>query len=102
MRWLLAEPVAGLGEGEGRAYSVALYLNNQVLLFGVLGIIGSMPLWPWLQGRFSKLAAAPALGARVAASGWTLFEILWMALLMLASCASLATNTYNPFIYFRF
>lgn len=98
------QAMVGLGHGEGLAYNVFLYLNNQVILFGALGILGSAPLWPWLQRWFAKglEAPRPALRTRMLHGGWTVFELCWIALLMIASCASLATNTYNPFIYFRF
>lgn len=67
--------------------------DNKIMFLIMAGFIGS----GWLQGTCAKYA--PGLVKR-----WKLswLEMIWCALIMILSIAALASNTYNPFIYFRF
>lgn len=92
--------MAGLGQGSGATFFPALYLNAEVALALVAGVIGSVP---WLP-------VATRLGERLAADGqsglWRVAvafaPVVVVSVLLIASAMMLAGGTYNPFIYFRF
>ncbi len=78
-------------------YPVALYATPAVLLAGALGAVLAVPLPRALTGAFDPRAPrglSPTLSRVVA--------VALLLLLLSLSAASLATHTYNPFIYFRF
>lgn len=75
----------------GMAYRAVLYdiLTPTVVVSAVFGALASAPVVPWLK---QKLPAKLCSAAGYAAS-----------LILLVLCVmSLASSTYNPFIYFRF
>lgn len=74
-------------------YPMRIFLDNEIILAIVLGIIFSTPLISYL-GRKMKKEKHP-----IAASIITKATCVFILLL---SIGSLATDAYNPFIYFRF
>lgn len=61
----------------------------------------------YLPGLLAAAAAATPLPARLAARlrgrrGWEPLRLVYLAALMLLCTAALASQSYNPFIYFRF
>ncbi len=95
----------GMAHGRGVEYNVALYLNREVLLMLVAGVIGSMPFVPAVQragARLLELARPGSVRAAVAEVAVHFTGVAAVALLLLASAMLLAGGTYNPFIYFRF
>ncbi len=92
--------MVGLGGTAPAVYAPGWYLNREVLLALVAGIIGSTPVLPrtaawWArtgtEDGWPRLAWAPSLVGIVALVG-----------LLTASLTLSAAQTYNPFIYFRF
>ncbi|MEM9022163.1 MAG: MBOAT family O-acyltransferase [Bacteroidota bacterium] len=82
---------------ETMEYTWRFFITNEVLFLMAVGIIGSMPVIPWIErqwGQSNRPAAWQQAFQSVAA-------VLHIAILM-GCIMSLATNTYNPFIYFRF
>lgn len=78
-----------------RTHTIAAFLTPDVIFIMVCGLLFSMPVVPWLRARICCLTGAPRAAS----------EIVWMACtfgLFLLSVASLASGSYNPFIYFRF
>ena len=78
-------------------YPVALYATPAVLIAGLFGALLSFPV-PALAARAFDTRAPQHLPAWLTR---TLAVVLTLVLFGL-SAASLATHTYNPFIYFRF
>jgi alginate O-acetyltransferase complex protein AlgI len=84
-------------------HTVAMYLTPDVALALVCGIVGSMPVLPWLQawwetmprrhGRWAS-AVCTAVGA------W--LGVAFFSVVLILCAMFLASGTYNPFIYFRF
>jgi alginate O-acetyltransferase complex protein AlgI len=92
--------MVGLGRGTGVDYYPALYLDVEVILTLLAGVVGSMPIWPWLltgQGE----SARPG-GAAWAWAGLPFLAVAALGILFVASAMLLAAGTYNPFLYFRF
>jgi len=70
-------------------------IQTNVLIIFFVGIIFSMPVFPVIQKKIKILPYNTK----------TAFELIYLALLVclfLLSTMSLASGTYNPFIYFRF
>jgi alginate O-acetyltransferase complex protein AlgI len=80
-------------------YTTTLYpLGTQVSILGMLavafGIVGCGPIQQiFSAGPLKKIGA-----------GWknSVWEALWLTVILVYSLLLLANNTYNPFIYFRF
>ncbi len=90
----------GIGTNDATAalrYPLRMLLDNLTAATLVAACIGAMPVGRWL---LAKLAGAGTI--RHASSALFGGEWLWLALVLAASCAYLASGTYNPFIYFRF
>ena len=73
------------------------YLNGLLVTTLIVATIFAMPVGRYVAARFDRAlqqsrAAVAAIGA----------ESAWLALVFVASAATLAAGTYNPFIYFRF
>ena len=67
----------------------AAFVDPQVVLSLVAGLIGCAPFVPWLRKRLPP--AATTIGGALA-----------ILAIFLLCCAKLAAGTHNPFIYFRF
>lgn len=83
----------GLGGAATLAQPLAWYLNPQMALAGLIGLLGATPLAANLARRW----AGPEAGwlGQTSALGY-------LALALLFSVIYVAGSTYNPFIYFRF
>jgi alginate O-acetyltransferase complex protein AlgI len=95
--------MAGRAAGDGIQYHLSMYLNAQLWLALILGVLGSMPVLPILQKWQQRLLADLKGSAALLLDGGV--RVLKLALLLfifVASAALSAAGTYNPFIYFRF
>jgi alginate O-acetyltransferase complex protein AlgI len=95
--------MAGLGPGAGLAYHPAVYLDKQVALALIAGVVGSTPVLPMLMRLRGEYLAPVSGPLRIALrNGLAVTELASLSLLLLTSAMFLAAGTYNPFIYFRF
>jgi hypothetical protein len=96
--------MAGLGAGAPTPYAASWYLTPELLLAGVAGIIGSMPVVPALAPYIaSRRTATSGHDAAVEMSTpWALGAAVALAVLLLASMTQVAAGSFSPFIYFRF
>ena len=76
--------------GFGAMKGVGHELENSELLALIIGLLCSMPIFKGLQNQEDR----GLLGSYILNT--------WLLILFLASAASIAASTYNPFIYFRF
>jgi alginate O-acetyltransferase complex protein AlgI len=84
------------GAGSGLEYSVSFLLQPLLATAITVGLIGSMPVIPWLAER---RAAAPRAGLEpVIDAGVTLA----LSGLLLLCLLQVSAQSYSPFIYFRF
>ena len=89
--------MAGVGAQNPTPYLPSWYLTPELQLALLFGIVGSLPIGPWL-GRWRELRGDGSpldWGAAVASVAMT-------GLILVASVVQIAARTYNPFIYFRF
>src|SRR5438034_3647918 len=90
--------LSGQGATTRLTYPLLMYLDPLAATTLAAAVVGSMPLGRALAARIDMSAKAhPFLHAVSFVAEW-----LWLAAVLVASCAYLAAGTYNPFIYFRF
>jgi alginate O-acetyltransferase complex protein AlgI len=91
--------MAGFAQGDGIVEHFGLHWNNEILLYLIVATIGSTPVLPWLHGKLGGMKwrqrGLPQLGLDLASRAALVF-------LLVLSAMSLALQTHNPFIYFRF
>ncbi len=105
--------MGGLGESSAQSARVIGYLNNSTLIAIGLGIIFSTPMAAHVASRFERNAEAregPSEGVALESSlrrglricAPRLVTATYCGSLLFLCAVSLASGTYNPFIYFRF
>jgi alginate O-acetyltransferase complex protein AlgI len=99
--------MSGLGHGRGDGVFVGQYLDAQLVLAMIVGVVACLPVGP----RLAAIWPAIRGGARIATAGtaspvWAtvrpLCGVVVQMVLLVACAARLASGTHNPFIYFRF
>jgi len=85
--------LSGFSSGTGIQYHLPLYLNTELLFVLLVGIVASTPIVNnaasfFQQGFFSRIAPFA--------------EVVFIVLILIASCAALASSTFSPFIYQQF
>lgn len=91
--FLYFKALAGLNSATGLQYHISLYLNNELLLALLAGIVGATPFAKNITVYFE----------RESMKRFTIVaEVLFIALILFASFASVADVTFSPFIYRRF
>jgi alginate O-acetyltransferase complex protein AlgI len=78
---------------------LGLFVDSYIATALIAGVIGSIPWLPTLQAWMSRKQAFGWSGRIIALETLGLLMIL---LVLAASSVALASNSYNPFIYFRF
>jgi alginate O-acetyltransferase complex protein AlgI len=97
----ILKAMAGMGVGSGKEWHIGLFINPKVILMLCVGVIGSMPIIPWIKAwRHRRLERGPSLAAGAGVDAVT--GLVVTPILLLLSCMSLASGTHNPFIYFQF
>jgi alginate O-acetyltransferase complex protein AlgI len=100
---VMLKVMMGLGAGVASTAALSAYLNASLCLALAAGIIGSVPLIPWLRAWQERLIAG-AHGARTIflETGAGVLELTALAFVFLASVSLSAAGTYRAFIYFRY
>ena len=84
-------------------YSVTYYLSGHVLVCLIFGIVLATPFWPTINKKWINQLrlpnAKPSLSLTI---GHNLATTVYLSILTLCCFASIAANSYDPFIYFRF
>jgi alginate O-acetyltransferase complex protein AlgI len=93
----------GLIGGTGLEYNVGLYMNNALALAIAAGVIGSMPVIPWIKNAWSEgLLRREGMGLLIWESAGRLAGVGLSMGVFLASAMMAAHGSYSPFIYYRF
>jgi alginate O-acetyltransferase complex protein AlgI len=97
--------MVGLADATAVEYGCLVYLQRDVVLALIAGVICAGPVLPSLRRTHHRVVVALAgrrwLAEAVEAAG-ALGAVGAQATLLCGSAMLLAANTYNPFIYFRF
>ena len=84
-------------------YSVTYYLSGHVLVCLIFGIVLATPFWPTINKKWINQLrlpdAKPSLSLTI---GHNMATTVYLSFLTLCCFASIAANSYDPFIYFRF
>lgn len=80
----------GAAQGQPLPLSFSYYMGPDIVAATILGILFSTPLWSWLLSKTER----PVIPA--------IFNNVALVCLLILSVASVASSTYNPFLYFRF
>ncbi|MCD6384683.1 MBOAT family protein [Candidatus Sumerlaeota bacterium] len=95
--------IFGFVDGDGVEYHTGLYLNNKIILCLIVGYIGSLPVVPWLVSYYEKIRSRCSSRIMPLVEGLFLAgRVTCIILIFLGSAMTLASETYTPFIYFRF
>ena len=86
--WQYIKNMFGLVRVHDISYGMGYYIDNFEIIIFVCAILCSMPLFNKMLEVENKF-------------GRTLINI-WLLILFILSAATIASSTYNPFIYFRF
>jgi alginate O-acetyltransferase complex protein AlgI len=96
------EVMFGLIGGSGVEYSVRLYLDKALAIALIAGIIGGMPVIPWIRQTWEAgLLRRVGTGALWELTG-RLASVLLLIVVYLGSAMMAAHGSYSPFIYYRF
>ena len=84
-------------------YTVAMFLDRQILLLLVLAAIFSTPVWVVIQRRFQAQENLPVeMGMQWLDGLFNLSKSFMLLAVLAFSAMSLSVGAYNPFIYFKF
>jgi alginate O-acetyltransferase complex protein AlgI len=95
--FFLFKELFGLGLKNPRVYTINSFLTPQVIIVLVIGILGSTPIFSYLLSLWQKNK-----NKQVPAWSYSCGSIVFMVSVLFYSVLLLASDTYNPFIYFRF
>jgi alginate O-acetyltransferase complex protein AlgI len=80
-----------------------IFLNDQVYLLLIIAVISSTNIWVVIYDWLKKLTRSfNAIQIKILRVIVTLALLFFIFSIILLSSTSLISNTYNPFIYFRF
>lgn len=82
----------GIGAKSFISSKTIFYFTNYFLIMA-LGIIFSMPIYPYINKKISKLKNKKLV---------SIFMVCIYLILFIITIAFLVSDTYNPFLYFRF
>jgi alginate O-acetyltransferase complex protein AlgI len=89
--------MAGLASPQPTPFLPGWYLTPEVVLALSIGIIGSLPIGPWVTAWRERPARWVVVDWGIAAA-----SVVATGLILIGSIVQIAARTYNPFIYFRF
>lgn len=88
-----------MSNGDGQKYYLALFTTNDVLLFLIIGILGTMPFLNLLKSFRDKLNKRVSAIVLISLES---LSFIYLLIIFILCIMSIASQTYNPFIYFRF
>jgi alginate O-acetyltransferase complex protein AlgI len=97
------QAMLGFSTGTGIEYHAFLYLNSEVILTAFIGIFAAIPVIPYLLKFYKKIITNDSIFFNALSIYlFSTFNLVSLGIIFLTSSMKLASNTYNPFIYFRF
>lgn len=80
-------------DGNQIVYTLNHFINKQTILVGILGLVFSLPVFPYFQNKFKVVTNKNLVNIPY---------YLGLVFLLYVVMMYLSVETYNPFIYFRF
>ena len=95
--------MVGRAQGDGVVMNASVYLNNELIVISVIGIIGATPIRGLVLKIAEKLSCSVGRSMRTATDAMIVASgVVWQLGIVFYSLMLIAAQTYNPFIYFRF
>ncbi|MEW6494936.1 MAG: MBOAT family protein, partial [Cyanobacteriota bacterium] len=94
--------MAGFAQATGLEYHASLYLNLEIVLAIIVGIVASTPVLSTLLIIFNKQAFKYPKKAAIIDAIFFSLSGLSFAVIFIMAVIKLAAGTYNPFIYLQF
>ena len=85
--------LAGFTSTNSLYYHISLYLNTELLVVLLAGVVGAAPISKVIRGYFERDSMRRLM---------PFAEVAFIIMILLASFASLAGSTFSPFIYQKF
>jgi len=95
------QAMAGFGTGSGLEWHVGLFVNPKVILALCVGVVGAMPIIPWIKAWREGLRSKPRT-AGLDDGLEAVVSLVAVPAVFILCVMSLASGTHNPFIYFQF
>jgi alginate O-acetyltransferase complex protein AlgI len=97
----------GFGSGDHSHFYPGLYLNTEIVVVTLIGMIGVFPVVPFLKRVLDGKRLRLSTGTKkTAAVVWNIsadiLVFLFSVAVLTACTLTLVSGTYRPFIYFRF
>ena len=92
----------GFGDNSTSATSLYYFLNTEIVVILIISIFASMPIMAFFRNHFVKSKERLSEYKITKWSYVIAILFIFYTLIFFLSIASLASGTYNPFIYFRF
>jgi alginate O-acetyltransferase complex protein AlgI len=101
--WGYYKAMFGFGNSGSGVYEYYKYLNNEFLLVLLLGILASTPVFISLGNLIRKsVKMLPAVSRSILSSAGAVMSISFYLGLLVLCAMYLLSDSYNPFIYYRF
>jgi len=95
--------MSGFAEGSGAEHYLGRYMDAKLGVVMILGIIGSIPVFPWIVDKWRQLTGGfRPVSAGLFEGGAAFFRLAYLTLILLSCAMTLSSGAHNPFIYFRF
>jgi alginate O-acetyltransferase complex protein AlgI len=99
----MLKTMAGFPEGQADYLTITLLMDTEFYIVFIAGIIFSAPVLPYAKDLYRRMLERSGASASTALeAGMKAFAFASLVAVLLLSSMSLASGTYNPFIYFRF
>ncbi|MBW2219215.1 MAG: MBOAT family protein [Deltaproteobacteria bacterium] len=97
------QAMVGLGQADAPKHYIAFYLNIDGVLALIAGIIFAFPVYPLIRQTKENLVAKLKDKVSILVNDISaVTNTATLALILVVSVSSIASGSYNPFIYFRF
>jgi alginate O-acetyltransferase complex protein AlgI len=90
----LLKVLFGMEGPKNPTYNIWMFLNTQIILTFIIAILIATPIFNWFANKYLKTNF----------NNWFVqyIRLSFLVLIFLYSIMQLSSDTYNPFIYFRF
>jgi alginate O-acetyltransferase complex protein AlgI len=93
----------GWGQGKGTWKHIAILIDNEIILAGIIAIAGALPLATWLNGLTDRLLTRLQENKRwLLQLPMTAGHIFYLSGVSILSTLYLVGSQYQPFLYLRF
>lgn len=79
-----------------------MFFNNVFYFLLIIAVLSSTTIWIKIYNATYKIFSASTLQKNILNACWSGMTLVFIIVVMVLSTISLVTNSYNPFIYFRF